>query len=61
MRRVNSNAKLTHEDVEMIRQLNEWKDSEIQRIRDTAGNRALAEKFGVSQTCIQQIVHYKTW
>jgi hypothetical protein len=61
MRKVNSQAKLTHEDVEQIRQLAEWKDAEIKRIYAIAGHNALAEKFGVSVTCITQIVTYRTW
>lgn len=61
MRKLNHNAKLTHEDVEQIRQLNEWKESEIARILSIAGQPAIAEKFGVSVTCISHIVNYRTW
>lgn len=61
MRKVNSQAKLTHEDVEQIRQLNEWKIAEIKRIHEIAGHKALAEKFGVSPTCIGHVVTYRTW
>jgi uncharacterized protein HemX len=61
MKKVNSQAKLTHEDVEQIRQLNEWKESEIKRILSIAGHKVLAEKFGVSPTCIGHVVTYRTW
>jgi hypothetical protein len=53
--------KLTKEDVEQIRQLNEWKKAEVARIISIAGDHALAEKFGVSQTCISKIVNYRTY
>jgi hypothetical protein len=61
MKKVNSGAKLTHEDVEQIRQLNEWKKEEIKRIMSIAGDHALAEKFGVAQSCISKVVNYRTW
>lgn len=61
MRKVNHNAKITHEDAEQIRELYEWKKAEIERIHSIAGNKALAEKFGVSVTCISHVVNYRTW
>lgn len=61
MNKTNSQAKLTHEDVEQIRQLAEWKEAEIKRIHSIAGHKALAEKFGVSPTCIGHVVTYRTW
>ena len=59
--KINSQAKLTREDVEQIRQLAERKESEIKRIISIAGHKALAEKFGVSPTCIGHVVTYRTW
>jgi len=61
MRKLNHNAKLTHEDAEQIRQLYEWKNTEIERIHLIAGNKALAEKFDVSVTCISHVINYRTW
>lgn len=52
---------LTKEDAEQIRELHEWKLSEIKRIRSIAGQKALAEKFGVSPTNISHVVNYRTW
>lgn len=59
--KINSQAKLTPEDVEQIRQLAEWKETEIKRIISIAGHKALAEKFGVSPTCIGHVVTYRSW
>jgi hypothetical protein len=61
MRKLNHNALLTHDDAEKIRELSEWKKAEIARIMSIAGNKALAEKFGVSPTCISHVLNYRTW
>lgn len=61
MKKLNNHTKLTFEDVELIRQLNEWKKAEIKRIISIAGDKALAEKFGFTQSCISNVVTYKTW
>lgn len=53
------NAKLTDEDVEQIRQLMDWKKEEIARLNSIASCAALAEKFGVSKRCIENISTYK--
>lgn len=52
---------LTKQDAEQIRELYEWKKAEIDRIMSIAGNKALAEKFGVSPTNISHVVNYRTW
>lgn len=54
------NTKLTDEDVEQIRQLIDWKKEEIARIRSIASNKALAEKFDVSERTIDAISCYET-
>ena len=61
MKKVNHNAKLTHEDVEQIRHLHEWKKQEIARLNSIASRRALAEKFGVGLTAIEKVVSYRSW
>lgn len=57
---MNSHGKLTYEDAEQIRELIEWKKSEIERINSIASNKALAEKFDVSCRTIENISTYKT-
>lgn len=54
------NAKLTDEDVEQIRELMDWKKQEIERLNSIASCAALAEKFGVSKRCIENISTYKS-
>lgn len=53
-------AKLTPEDVEHIRQLNEWKRAEIDRLNSIASAKALAEKFGVGLRSIERVLAYKS-
>lgn len=57
---MNPHGKLTYEDAEQIRELIEWKKSEIDRINSIASNKALAEKFDVSCRTIENISAYKT-
>lgn len=45
----------------MIRQLKEWKASEIARINSIASNKALSQKFDVSVRTIEKVVSYETW
>jgi hypothetical protein len=54
-------SKLTEEDAEMIRQLKEWKVSEIARINSIASNKALSQKFDVSVRTIEKVASYETW
>lgn len=54
------NQILSDEDVEQIRQLIDWKRSEIARIQSIASNAALAEKFEVSKRTIDAISCYET-
>lgn len=61
MKKLNHNAKLTHEDAEQIREIHEWKKKELERINSIASYQALSEKFGVSTTCISHVVNYRTW
>lgn len=57
---MNTHGKLTYEDAEHIRELIEWRRSEIDRINSIASNKALAEKFDVSCRTIENISAYKT-
>jgi hypothetical protein len=61
VRKLNNNAKLTPEDVEHIRMIHRWKEDAIISINEIGGQRALAEKYGVSTTCISHLVNYRTW
>lgn len=45
----------------MIRQLKEWKVSEIARINSIASNKALSQKFDVSVRTIEKVASYETW
>jgi len=54
-------SKLTENDVRMIRELTEWKKSEIDRINSIASIEALAEKFDVHPRTIEKVQGYETW
>lgn len=54
-------AKLTADDVRLIRQLHEWKEAEKKRLDSIASIQALAEKFDVSPGAVEKVLRYETW
>lgn len=47
---------LTHDDIEHILQLREWKRAEIARIESIASVKAIAEKFDVHYRTIERVI-----
>lgn len=54
-------AKLTDEKVRDIRELHAWKQREIKRLHAAYSAKALARRYGVSTTCIENALAGKTW
>lgn len=54
-------SKLTEDDVRKIRELHDFKISEIKKLNDSLSAKALAEKFDVHCRTIEKILSYETW
>lgn len=54
-------AKLTDDDVRLMRRLHQEGRAEIDRIRSYCTMRALAEKFGVHRRTVEKVLSYSTW
>jgi DNA invertase Pin-like site-specific DNA recombinase len=54
-------AKLTEEDIHLIREIHAQGKKEIERIRSTMSAQALAEKFEVSRHTIHRVLRYDDW
>ena len=53
-------AKLTDDDVRLIRQLGEHRRELLDEARKIS-DAALADKFGVSRATISEVIHYRKW
>lgn len=54
-------AKLTEDDVRLIRQLHEYKRREIERLNRELSAKGLAEKFGVHYRTVEKVLMGETW
>lgn len=54
-------AKLTEDDVRLIRQVHAEARAEIARLHKSCSAKALAEKFGVHHRTVEKILSRETW
>ena len=57
----NATNKLTVDDVRLIREAHQHKQSEINRLNRELSAKALAEKFEVHHRTIEKVLTYETW
>lgn len=57
----NQKRKLTEQDVILIREAHQHKQTEIKRLNEELSAKALAEKFGVHQRTVEKVINYSTW
>lgn len=54
-------AKLTEDDVRLIRRIHSEGAEQIKRIQSSCTAKALAEKFGVHMGTVEKLLRYETW
>lgn len=54
-------ARLTADDVRLIRQIHADKQEQIARLNETCSVQALAEKFEVHPRTIEKVIGFETW
>ena len=57
----NARRKLTADDVRQIRELHAYKLAEVARLNSSLSVKALADKFGVHESCVEKVLRWETW
>lgn len=57
----NQTRKLTVDDVALIREAHQFKQTEIKKLNEAYSAKALAEKFSVHHRTIEKVLNYSTW